>query len=70
MSAQLDELLTADELAALYKVTRRQVLDVVVKAPGFPPIAPGTTRKKPRWLRTEVRRFLSRGPHAVDKRAG
>lgn len=59
----MDDLLTADDLAALYKVSRRQVLDVVVKTPGFPAIAPGATWKKPRWSRSDVRRFLRRGSH-------
>jgi hypothetical protein len=59
----MDELLTIDDIAELYKVSRWQARDNVVKSEGFPPIAPGTTWKKPRWLATDVRRFLRRQSH-------
>lgn len=55
-----DELLTIDDIADLYKVSRWQARDSVVKSEGFPHIAPGTTWKKPRWLASDVRRFLRR----------
>lgn len=58
-----DELLTLDDIAELYKVSRWQARDSVVKSEGFPPIAPGTTWKKPRWLASDVRRFLRRRSH-------
>ncbi len=54
----MDELLTIDDIAALYKVQRRTARDEVVKSPGFPQHAPGTSWKKPRWLASEVMRFL------------
>jgi hypothetical protein len=53
-----DELLTLDDIASLYKVSRWQARDNIVKAPGFPKPAPGTTWKKPRWLASDVRQFL------------
>lgn len=53
-----DELLTIDDIAALYKLDRKQARDSVVKTPGFPAFAPGTTWRKPRWLASDVRRFL------------
>jgi predicted RNA-binding protein with PUA-like domain len=60
-----DELLTLDDIAAMYKVSRWQARDNIVKAPGFPAYAPGTTWKKPRWLASEVRAFLRRRPAQI-----
>jgi len=60
-----EELLTLDDIAALYKVSRWQARDNIVKAPGFPAYAPGTTWKKPRWLASEVRAFLRRKPAPI-----
>ena len=58
-----EELLTIDDIAALYKLDRKQVRDSVVKTPGVPAFAPGTTWRKPRWLASDVRRFLRQGSH-------
>ena len=55
-----DELLTLDDLANLYRCTRRHVRDVVVKRSEFPKIAPGSTERNPLWVRIEVRAFLNR----------
>ena len=55
-----DELLTLDDIAAIYKLSRDHVRDCVVKMPGFPDLAPGSSRRSPRWLRSEVRAFLYR----------
>lgn len=55
-----DELLTIDDIAALYKVSRYHARDCIVKLPGFPDLAPGSSRRSPRWLRSEVRAFLYR----------
>lgn len=60
-----DELLTLDDIAAMYKVSRWQARDNIVKAPGFPAHAPGTTWKKPRWLASDVRAFLRRKPAQI-----
>ena len=57
------ELLTLDDIAKLYSYSREHVRDVLVKSPGFPPIAPGTSWKKPRWIASEVRAFTLRKPH-------
>ena len=57
-----DELLTLDDIAGIYKVSRWQARDEIVKRPGFPDIAPGTTWKKPRWLSSDVWSFLRRKP--------
>jgi len=58
-----EELLTVEDIAKLYKVSRWQARDSVVKSEGFPLIAPGTTWKKPRWLASDVRQFLRRSSH-------
>jgi hypothetical protein len=55
-----DELLTINDIAALYKVKRERARDSIVKLPGFPDIAPGTTWKQPRWVAAEVRAFIRR----------
>ena len=56
------DLLTIDDIAALYRVSRWHARDNIVKAPDFPKIAPGTTWKKPRWVASEVRDFIKRRP--------
>ena len=60
----MTDLLTIDDIAALYKVSRWQARDQIVKTPGFPSPAPGTTWKKPRWLADDVRQFLMRASGA------
>jgi hypothetical protein len=62
-----NDLLTIEDIAALYKVSRWQARDQIVKGPGFPEIAPGTSWKKPRWLASEVRDFLHRRPQKSRK---
>ncbi len=57
-----DELLNLDDITKLYRCGRRHARDVIVKLPGFPKIAPGSTPRNPLWLRTEVRAFLHRKP--------
>ena len=57
-----DELLNLDDLTAMYRCSRRHARDVIVKLPGFPPIAPGSSPRNPLWLRAEVRAFLHRKP--------
>jgi hypothetical protein len=56
----VDELMTIDDIAALYRCSRRHARDVIVKLIGFPELAPGSTRIKHLWLRDEVRDFLYR----------
>jgi hypothetical protein len=56
------ELLDLDDIAALYRCTRRHARDVVVKRVGFPEIAPGSTMRNPLWTTSEVRAFLNRKP--------
>lgn len=64
-----DELITLDEIAAMYRTSRRWARDVIVKTPGFPPIAPGASTRKPRWVTAEVRAFLRRKPERIPKNA-
>ena len=65
-----DELLTIDDIAKLYKCSRWHARDHIVKSPGFPPFAPGTSWKKPRWLASDVRRWLRSGSHKSRKTDG
>lgn len=60
-----DELLTIDDIAALYKVSREHARDTIVKQPGFPTIAPGTTWRMPRWVGDEVLAYIRRKPPAT-----
>lgn len=55
-----DELLTIDDIAAMYRCSRRHARDVITKLVGFPEFAPGSTQRHPLWLRKEVREFLHR----------
>lgn len=55
-----DELLNLDDIATMYRCSRRHARDVVTKLVGFPELAPGSTQRNPLWLRIEVRAFLHR----------
>lgn len=50
------KLLTPDELAAMLQLKRRTVLDTFARQPGFP--ASVTGAQKPRWLYSDVVKFL------------
>ncbi len=54
-----DELLTIDDIAKLYKVNRPRARDTIVKQPGFPDIAPGSTWRLPRWRASDVWAFIN-----------
>jgi hypothetical protein len=53
------DLLTIDDIAALWKVEREYAQRYLTKRPGFPDPAPGSTRKKPRWLARDIDEFLA-----------
>ena len=53
-----DELLTTEDIAAMYRVSYRTARDIVTKRIGFPPPIPGSTRKKPLWIRSQVRAYI------------
>jgi len=54
----MTELLTPDELAALLKLKRRTVMDKITRHPDFPRSVTGN--QKPRWLQSDVVKFLRR----------
>lgn len=54
--------MTLQDIATMWKCSVRHARDVVVKQPGFPPTAPGSTTKHRVWLRKEVRDFAHRRP--------
>jgi hypothetical protein len=58
------EMLSLDDIAALWKVPRDYARDVLVKQEGFPAPAPGSTRKFQRWLRRDVELFAVGEFHA------
>jgi hypothetical protein len=58
----MSDLLTIEDIAALWKARREWVQRYLVKRPEFPPPAPGSTRKNPRWRQEDIKRFLSGNP--------
>lgn len=55
-----DELMTIEDIAKLYRCTPRHARDVICKLMGFPPVAPGSTQRRPLRLTVEVRAYLYR----------
>lgn len=55
----MNDLMTLDDITEMLRLSRYHVRDVVVKTPGFPPPAPGTGPRKPRWSAKEVRKFFA-----------
>lgn len=53
------DLLTLDDIAARWKIDREQARRRLVNRPEFPAPAPGSTRKKRRWLARDIDEFLS-----------
>jgi hypothetical protein len=51
------EMMSIEDIAAMWKVPRDYARDVLVKQEGFPAPAPGSTRKFQRWLRAQVEAF-------------
>lgn len=60
----MNDLLTLDDIASMWKCSRRHARDVLVKLAEFPQPAPGSTLKNPVWLRSEVRAYANRKPKA------
>lgn len=58
----MNELLTLDDIATMWRCNRRHARDTVVKGSGFPETAPGSTLKNPVWVKVEVRAFAHRKP--------
>lgn len=63
----MNELMTLDDIAALYRCSVRHARDVIVKLPGFPQEAPGATQRNRLWVRAEVRAFLHRRPAPIPQ---
>jgi hypothetical protein len=58
-----EELLTLDDIAALYRISRTHARDTLTKKPGFPQRVPGSTRAKPLWLREAIMGYMRNIPH-------
>ncbi len=56
------EMMSVEDIAAMWKVPRDYALNVLVKQEGFPPVAPGSTRKFQRWRRQDVLAFIAGNP--------
>lgn len=61
-----EELLDLNDIAAMYRCSRRHARDVITKLIGFPDLAPGSTGRHPLWLRIEVQAYLHRKPAEVQ----
>jgi len=59
------ELLDLDDIAKLYRVSRRHARDVLVKQVGFPLPAPGSSPKIPLWSADEIRAYIRRQPAKI-----
>lgn len=53
------ELMNIDDIATLYRVSRRHARDVLVKQPGFPKPAPGSSPKIPLWHADKIRAYIA-----------
>jgi hypothetical protein len=56
-----DDLLTIEDIAKLYRVSYRTARDVTTKNRGFPAPIPGSTRRKPLWLRETIEAYVRGG---------
>lgn len=62
------ELLDLDDIAKLYRVSRRHARDVLVKQPGFPNPAPGTSSKIPLWHADKIRAYIAEEPAKIPRK--
>lgn len=53
-------LLDLDDIAKLYRVSRRHARDVLVKQSGFPDRVPGSSSKIPLWSAEEIQAYVMR----------
>lgn len=60
MPAQMPKLLDLEDIAALYKVSRRHARDFITKQPGFPERVPGSSPRFPLWLEEELDDYINR----------
>lgn len=59
-------IMTIDDIAETCLVGRRYARDHIIKRPGFPPRIPGSSHKKPMWLTSAVRDYLSQTSRTED----
>ena len=59
------EMMSVEDIAALWKVPRDYARDVLVKQEGFPASAPGSTRKFQRWRKVDVMDFIAGNPAKI-----
>lgn len=53
------EMMSVEDIAAMWKVPRAYARDVLVKQEGFPAPAPGSTRKFQRWRKSDILAFIA-----------
>ena len=53
-----DDLMTIDDIAAMYRCSRRHARDTITKLVGFPNIVRGSSQRIPLWKRRDVAAFL------------
>ena len=55
----MTRLLTIDDIAQRWTVSRAYARDVLTKLPDFPDLAPGSTRRQPRWRERDIEAYIS-----------
>jgi hypothetical protein len=63
----VSDLLTLEDIAAMWKCSARHARDVLVKTPGFPSPAPGSTHRHRVWLAESVRNFARGEPANIPQ---
>jgi hypothetical protein len=53
-----EDLLTLADIAEIYRVNYRTARDVITKKRSFPEPIPGSTKKKPLWLRETIKAYV------------
>lgn len=61
----MSDLMNLDDIAAMYKCSRNYARDTLVRQPGFPDPAPGSTAKHRVWITHEVRSFAMKLPAQI-----
>lgn len=51
-------LLTLADIARLWGCSYRRARDTLVKQAGFPPMAPGSSRRNQRWRESDIQDFI------------
>lgn len=61
------EMMSAEDIAEMWKVPRDYAMKVLVKQEGFPAPAPGSTRKFQRWRKVDVVAFAEGVPAKIPQ---